>query len=418
MATQESKKQADSKPSREQASSSFSVDPELIKRIKEVSAIPVPKGDEFWQIEKVAINTSEKKFLGIFKRKTLSQEEIKDLRKSAVQSPGNTRTRINKLKKQYPNNPVLYMLSAICTNGMLLNSSNQKEVFRGLKTSAKEAAMALVSNGVSVYNCENFFRIYFTMLDRFKRQQIKVYERVTQDPRLDKYKQELIITMQLSDQLMSDKSRIFNVLNHLKKKLKSSLYAASFSFKMISDAAKYIELGKPKEKMAMGTASEIIAYMYALCVAFARIPFLTALVDEILELLPDANKALLLRKISIRSVRNFAYFRLATTEGDRETMARLGKQIFKDNLTGVQKLEGQSLYQSFETDPFFNLAFIAEMTAGLYKKDDHDKILDTAIRAVESVVKRDMSKNHVFTETASNHTHKLNLLKEGKSDAA
>jgi hypothetical protein len=418
MAMQDSTKKAAPAKASAKGSSGFSIDPELLKRIKEVSALPLPRGDEFWHIEKVASTTSDKKFLGIFKRKTLSADEVKDLRKCAVRSPGNTRTRINKLKKQYPDNPVLYMLSAICTNGMLLNSSNQNEVFRGLKTSAKEAAMALVSNGVSVYNCENFFRIYFTMLDRFKRQQIKTYERVTQDPRLEKYKQELIITMQLSDQLISDKPRIFNVLNHLKKKLKSSFYAAAFSFKMISDATKYIELGKPKEKMAMGTASEIIAYAYALCVAFARVPFLTTLVDEILELLPDSNKALLLRKISIRSVRNFAYFRLATTEGEREIMAKIGKQIFKDNLTGVQKLEGQSLYQSYETDPFFNMAFIAEMSVGLYKKDDHDKIIDTAIRAVESVVKRDMSKNHIFTETASNHTHKLNLLKEGKSDDA
>ncbi len=415
MAAQDEKQQNKPSASDKKASSGFTIDPELLKRIGEVSALPLPRGDEFWKIEKVTTNLTEKKFLGLFKKKTLGPEEIKDLRKSALQSPGNTRTRINKLKKQYPDNPTLYMLSAICTNGMLLNSSNQKEVFRGLKTSSKEAAMALVSNGVSVYNCENFFRIYFTMLDRFKRQQIKVYERVTQDPRHENYKQQLVIVMQLCDQLMTDKSRVFNVLNHLKKKLKSSLYAAPFSFRLISNACKYIELGKPKEKTVLGTASEVIAFIYALCVAFARIPFLTTLVDEILELLPDANKALLLRKISIRSVRNFAYFRLATTEGEREVMAKIGKQIFKDNLTGVQKLEGQSLYQSYETDPFFNLAFIAEMSAGLYKKEDHDKIIDTAIRAVESVVKRDMSKNHMFTETASGHTHKLNLLKEGKT---
>ncbi|MBU2512562.1 hypothetical protein KJ966_14595 [bacterium] len=396
------------------SSSGFVIDPELLKRINESLALPIPGREEFWKIDKVITNTNDKKFLGLFKRKSLSQDEVNDLRKSAIQSPGNTRTRINKLKKQYPNSPVLYMLSAICTNGMLLNSSNQKEVFRGLKTSTKEAAMALVSNGVNIYNCENFFRIYFTMVDRFKRYQVRVYESVASDPRLDKYKQKLIVAMRVIDQMSSDKSRVFNVLNHMKKKLKSSLYAATFSFNMIRDAAKYMELGKPKEKMGLGTASEVIAYVYALGVAFARIPSLSILVDEILELLPDSQKPLLIRKISIRSVRNFAKFKIATLEGERDTMAALGKQIFKDNLTGVQKLEGQSLYQSYETDPFFNLAFIAELSVGLYKPDDFSKIVDTAITAVESVIKRDMSKNHIFTEAANNHTHKLNLLKEGK----
>jgi hypothetical protein len=398
------------------AKTGFTIDPELLKRYKESLALPIPGRDEFWQIEKMINPANEKKFLGLFKRRSLSLDEINDLRKCAIQSPGNTRTRINKLKKQFPYHPTLYMLSAICTNGMLLNSSNQKEVFRGLKTSAKEAAMALISNGVSVYNCEHFFRIYFMMLDRLKRHQVKTYEKLNQDPRLGSYKEKLVTAMRVCDQLISDKSRIFNVLNHMKKKLKSSLYAAYFSFNMIRDAAKYIELGKPKEKMALGTASEAIAYVYALTVAFARIPFLTTLVDEVLELLPDANKPLLLRKISVRSVRNFAAFKVATIEGDRELMAKLGKQIFKDNLTGVQKLDGQSLYQGYETDPFFNLAYIAELTVGLYKTADHAIILESAMHAVETVLKRDMSKNHIFTEAANNHTHKLMLLKEGKAN--
>ncbi len=417
MATQANQSNQSANDSKqEKTSTSFSVDPELLKQIKEAMALPIPGRNEYWRIEKVVNPTNEKRILGIFKRKTLSPDEINDLRKSAVQSPGNTRTRINKLKKQFPHNPTLYMLSAICTNGMLLNSSNQKEVFRGLKMSAKEAAMSLVSNGVSVYNCENFFRIYFTMVDRFKRHQVRTYEKVASDHRLEKYKQKLVIAMRVCDQLNSDKSRVFNVLNHMKKKLKSSLYAAYFSFNMIRDAAKYIEMGKPKEKMSMGTASEVIAFVYALAVAFARIPFLTTLVDEILEFLPDANKPLLLRKISIRSVRNFSSYRIASIEGDREAMAKLGKQIFKENLTGVQKLEGQSLYQGYETDPFFNIAYVAEMTVGIYKSGDHAKIIDTALHAVESVIKRDMSKNHIFTDAANNHTHKLSLLKEGKAE--
>jgi len=100
----------------------------------------------------------------------------------------------------------------------------------------------------------------------------------------------------------------------------------------------------------------------------------------------------------------------------RKTAIQSRKMILKGNMLGVQKLEGQSLYQSYETDPFFNIAFIAEMTVGLYQDDDHRKILDTAISAVNSLIKRDMSKNHVFTEPATNHSHKLQGLRDGNKE--
>ena len=395
-----------------------SPDEKLLNKIKEALSIPIPDKDSYWVIEDKAVSGKQKKILGIFKRKTLGNEEVNELRKNALQSPGNTRTKIQKLRKQFPDSPELDMLSAICTYGMLLNSSNQSEVMRGLKISSKEAANCLISDGISVYNCENFFKIYFTLIDRLKRFQQRTLETVMQDPRLDKPKYEIKQAIQVVDQMATEKNKIQNVLNHLKKKLKSSQYTTTFEFAHIKEATRHIELGNPKEKCSVGTAGEIVVYIYALAVAFARIPILTSLVDRIISIFPEANLSMLLRRISINSVRNFSKFRLATINRESEKMARLGKLLVKENMVGIQKLDGQSLYQSYETDPFFNLAFVAEMTAGLYGEDDYDKILRAALQAVESVIKRDMSKNHTFTESAKNHTHKLSELKaSGKASA-
>lgn len=395
---------------------SLNIDQDTINKITETLSIPLQSKDDFWKLEAI-INTgkSDKRFLGIFKKKVLSIDEINDLRKSAIQSPGNTRAKLARLKKQYPQDPVLYMLSAICTHGMLLNSSNRREVLNGLKIATKEAATALLSNGISVYNIDNFYRIYFTLLDRLKRNQVRTFGIVNQDPRLESYKSTLIVSMRVVDQLLTDKNRINNVLNFLKKKLKSKQYTQLFTFGMIRDAVRQVENGTPKEKVSGIPASEIIAYIYAMGVSFARTPVLWPVVEEITKILPDSVKPMLIRKISINSVRNFTRYKIATVESDREQMAKIGKTIVKENMVGVQKLEGQSLYQSYETDPFFNLAFIAELTVGLYKTDDHKRIIDTAIQAVDAVIKRDMSKNHIFTESASNHAHKLALLRDGGS---
>ncbi len=409
-----SEKSAATATSAKASGSSFEVNPETLKKIKEILSLPIPGSDDFWNIEGLTdIGKGQKKILGLFRKKSLGPEELKDLRKSAIQSPGNTRTKIQKLKKQYPNNSVLHMLSAICTHGMLLNSSNQNEVLRGLKVASKEAAISVLSNGISVYNCDNFFKIYFTLLDRIKRNQIRNLETVKQDPRLESYKTPIMNAIRKVDQLATEKNRVFNVMNHLKKKLKSSQYIIIFDFNRIREAIRHVENGNTKERVLTGSATEVVAYIYALTVAFARTPLLWKLVDEVLKLFPDSAKNLLIRKISINSVRHFSMFKLAAIESERENMSRLGKTILKENMLGVQKLEGQSLYQSYETDPFFNIAFVAEMTVGLYKDDDHRKILDTAISAIDSLIKRDMSKNHVFTEPATNHSHKLVLLRDG-----
>ena len=395
---------------------SFMIDPETLEKIKESTKVPVPQKDDFWMIENSAnLNKNSNRILGVFKRKSLSETEINELRKLAVQSPGNTRTRIQKLRKQYPDSALLTMLSAMCTYGMLLNSSNQKEVVRGLKIATRDAATALLSNELSVYNLEQFTRIYFAYLDRFKRSQIRMYEKVLQDPRLDGAKRELLNAMQVVDQLISEKNRLQKIINHLKKKLRSSKFTANFKFIRIREAANFVVNGNAKEKCEMGTASETIAYVHAITSSLARIPILSPLVDKILEQMPDSNRVFLLRKVSINSARNFAKFRMASAEGDMVTMSKLGKIILKDNVIAVQKLEGQSLYQPYETDPFFNLAFVAELTAELYSPQDHHKILSSALGAMDAVIQRDMSKNHVFTETATMLSHKLNIMKAAGS---
>lgn len=394
-------------------SKSFQISPALVKKIKDANAVPLPGKDEFWFIESLISDAKNKrKILRIFKKKSLKADELINLRKGAIQSPGVTRTKIQKLKKQYPNDPSLFMLSAISTNGMLRNSSNQNEVVKGLKFAAREAAIALVSDEVSIYNSDSFFTIYFNLLNRLKRHQLKVYEEVRADPRLESSKTELVSSMRIVDQLASEQSKITGTLNNLKKKLKSSHYITIFDLKSIREAISRVTLGNPKEKSKVGTASEMIVFIYAFMGAFSRIPILSPLVDQILQILPDSNQQMLLRKISINTMRNFSRFKLVQAEGDRNQMAKLGKFIMKDNMAGIQKLSGQSLYQGYETDPFFNMAIIAHLTTELYQGNDYQQILATAIEAMETVIKRDMSKNHIFTESANNHLRKLTKLKE------
>ena len=393
------------------------LDPKIVEMINEAQKVPIPEKDDFWNIEGISGTKTKKKIFGIFNKKGISPDEINQLRKLAIQSPGNTRVIVNKLMKKHTKNPTLFMLSAICTHGMLMNSSNQKEMVNGLKTATKEATKALLSDGISIYNCENFLKIYFSLVERIKRSQIRAFDVVAHDPRLDRQKKSLTLSMRVCDLLSSDKSKSLNVIALLKKKLKTTTYyTAILSYLDISNAGRLIEQGKPKEQSGIVTAGELIAYIYALLIAFARIPILVNTVNTILEFLPSSNRVLYLRKVSVRSVINFTRYKIAALETDQKKMQSISRVILKENVAAMQKLDGQALYQAFETDPFFNIAFIAQLSFGLFTSDDQSKIIDTAIKAVETVIKRDMTKNHIFTEIAKTHTHRLTSLRDGHAE--
>ncbi|MBT4286277.1 MAG: hypothetical protein HOD92_02995 [Deltaproteobacteria bacterium] len=394
-----------------------SLDSRVVEMINEAQKVPIPEKDDFWNIEGIINTKTKKKVFGIFNKKGISPDEINQLRKQAIQSPGNTRVIVNKLMKKHTQNPTLFMLSAICTHGMLMNSSNQKEMVNGLKTATKEATKALLSDGISIYNCENFLKIYFSLVERIKRSQIRAFDVVAHDPRLDRQKKSLTLSMRVCDLLGADKSKSLNVIALLKKKLKTTTYyTAILSYLDISNAGRLIEQGKPKEQSGIVTAGELIAYIYALLVAFARIPILVNTVNTVLEFLPSSNRVLYLRKVSVKSVINFTRYKIAALETDQKKMQNISRVILKENMAAIQKLDGQALYQAFETDPFFNVAFIAQLSFGLFTPDDQSKIIDTAIKAVETVIKRDMTKNHIFTEIAKTHTHRLTNLREGNAE--
>lgn len=388
------------------------VNPALIQSVKDAIIIPVLAKDEFWKIEAIGQNSKQKKtFFSSLRKKNLNKDEVKDLKKAIEQSPGNTKIKIKKLRKKFPEDSTLLMISAICSFGMLLNSNDKSEVRNGLRIATREAATALLSDQISVTNINQFFQIYFTYLDRFKLFQIRIYEEMLQDPRMESRKRDFLNALQIVEQLFSEKEGIQEIINRLKKRIKPAMHDARFKFTMIAEAAHHVVNENSNEKCRMGTASETIAYTHAIAAAFSRIPILSPVVDSILTQLPDEPDSFLLRKVSINTKRNFIKFRMAAAEGDKEQMSKIGMTILKENTIGILKLEGRSLHQPYETDPFFNLAYLAELTLGLYEDQKYQETLDAAMKAMESVIKRDMSKNHVFTETATAMSQKLSFLK-------
>ena len=386
------------------------IDEFLKKRLKEATTVPIPSNSESWNIQPLNKIKGKTKFFGLVKNSKFSNSSLNEMRSQAVSSPGNTASKVNKMKRDNPNVPALYMISAICTYGMNLNSSNHNVVLGGMTSAVKDAAKGLISDGISLYNCDNFFTIYYGMLDRLKRTQIKLLQEVRHDQRLRLHTRKLTEAMHLVDRLNMEKKKTLKIIAHLKKKLKANAYVSEFSFNDIPRAVQLIEQGSHKERVSFFSAGEFIAYLYALALVIARIPLLDPLVDKLLTLIPNEaiNRGLMLRHVSINSTRNFIRYHLVSAQGNGGEAAKLAKLIFNENYSAMKKIEGQAIYQAYQCDPYFNLADITDLTSGgLFKKAEQMKMISTALEAAEAVIRRDMSKNHIFTEQATSYTHKL-----------
>lgn len=401
----------ETRPKEEQgAKGAKPVDPQLLERIKEAKALPLPEEDTSWDLPRVAKTKTKGRFFGLLKNKEISFETLAELRKSAVMSPGNTLMEVQALRKKYPGDPTLMMLSATCTNGMVMNSSSKKGVLDGLKGATKEAGAALLNDGLSLFNCDNFLAIYYNYLNRLKREQTSVLKQVITDPRLDGEKMKVGKALSVVDYLNGDKSKNQAIMGHLKKKIKSSKFTTPWTQMDIRGAIKAVENNQLKEEFPIGTAQELVSFTYAVLVAFARIPVLWPVVEQTLEFFSENNNALYLRKRSIIGVKRINSVKIAQARQDRNAMAKHAMVLFKESLAVLGKIEGQPVRQPYESEPYFNVALAAQVSLGSLHPEEQLNLLRTALKHMENLIKLDMSKNHRYTEAAKQHTHLLTDL--------
>jgi len=373
--------------------------------------LPVPSRNDFWHLEPGAATRRGKKgVLSFLKRKEISEEELSSLRQESESAPGRARVKIQMLTKKYAATSALLMLSALCSYRMIKNSSNRKGVLDGLKSASKESAFALLSDGISLYNIETFFSIYFEYLTKLKRFQVGVFKTVSEGLGSHDHKEQLSAALKVVGRLLDEKDRAFSILGRVKGKFKSSSYVLPWYFNDIQLAAKKVEDGDPKFTCGPAVARETLVYTLALADIYARVPVLFPLVDAILKLIPESNTGLFLRKTTIQTTRSFTQLEVAVQEGDTDRMRTVGKQIFKTASESVHRINNQPIRQSYEADPYFHLSRVAILTFGSYDPQDQKTILLASLQAMKKVVKLDMSKENVYTESASTMVKKLSDL--------
>lgn len=390
------------------AKTSSAADVQLLEDLKQSYELPIPSKDAYWQLHGQDDSSKFKKsLLSIFKKKELTDEELSLLRQEAESAPGRARVKIQMLSKKYESSSSLKMLSAICGYRMIKNSSNRRGVVEGLRNATRESAIGLLDDGISLYNCENFFNIYFEYLTKFKRFQITTYQKLREKGGYQSSKKMIATAIKTCDSLLEEKTRALKVLNHIKGKFKSSSFVIPWTFNDIQKAGKKVEQNEFRAVCGPAEAREVLVYTLGLADIFARIPILFPLIDSVLKLIPETTTSFCLRKSAIQTTRAFTQLTIAVRESDFERMRTLGKQIFKTANDDLVRIRDQAIKQGFEADPYFNLSRVAVLTFGVFEPKEQKVVLLTAMKAMNRVVKLDMTKNHVYTDSALTMVKKL-----------
>lgn len=383
----------------------------LLEDCKLAMELPLPDKNEYWVlIADKKGQKSKRRLLSFLKSKELTEEDLSQAREMVDRAPGRAKVHIQELLKDNTGNADLMMLFAICSYRMVLNTSNRKGALEGFKVAVKESAKSLLSDGISLYNCEKFLEIYFEYLNRLKRFQVATYRALGDTARQREMQEELEVSIKMVDCLFDEKKRVSKVLNQIKGRFKSSSYTLPWEFNDIKLAGKKVEQNDYRTMCGPAESKQLLVYIMAMLDIFARIPILTPLVDSLLELVPEGSSELYLRKAAVQSRRAFTQLDLVVKEGNMDRLRALGKKIFETSAGNLGQIENQHVKQGFEADPYLNVGRIAILTFGQFQADEQKEMLITALKAIKKLEKLDMSKNRAYSQLAAKMEFKISSL--------
>ncbi|MDX2470882.1 MAG: hypothetical protein QNL04_09950 [SAR324 cluster bacterium] len=375
----------------------------------DATIVLIPKIDSYW---KVASLFAKKKKMKMNLKGDLSDKKLDQLKDTAQKTPGSTKMEIQRLLNLHPRSRDLYMLSAICTNKMLQNTRGEnKDIVDGLKLGVIDAATAVVSDGLSLYNLQHFFEIYFRYLEKLKRHQQSVYEMVNNDGPYANLRMNLSYAMQINDLLFEKKEGCANMLAFISKSFnKSSQMHTRFDLLSIKRAVEYIKAGLPTKKMEHGTADEMVNMTMGILQTLVKVPILEPFVDQAIKYLGSTTPAMRLKIVGVHSSRLLFEFRLAVILREVETMKKLGYRVFKLNLAMIKSVKKRSIRHQSEFAPYQNLINAIEFSAAVMNKSTLIEMCEIAIKWLSNVGGLDTSKEYKYVKIAEEAILRIDAL--------
>ncbi len=301
----------------------------------------------------------------------------------------NPRKKIQKLLKRHPYFHDLRVINGIQIFNNTMQSGLDEKKLNVLKGTVIETGGAVNNGGLSLFNVTWFVKIYVRYLEFIKERYSHEYDTVKNNmyPEVRQAAEGLNRAILQTTSMLIVKNKLVG-LSMLNAKLKGSVYiTGTITTDEIRSACSASLQGDLNREVAPGkTANYVLLVIMTLGLLFARIPILQNLVSNILRIIPDISKDLILQKNMISCMTYVTRFQLALSRGDAEACRFVANRLYnRCQNTISQHLEYTILTRPHEVDPFLKAAWIAKESNGLMRESDYRVRLEEANTYLKAV---------------------------------
>jgi len=287
---------------------------------------------------------------------------------------------------QDPTNAELHVLNAILVyNDAMQAGAAELNKLQILKNALSEIGRAMHNGPISLFNTNWLVAIYSSYLgflsDRLYR--LKTERSSGQDPDQVKLQTELThqVAMAANLKMISERQKGIKRLNGMLKK--TSFFVKNLDKKLVGKAAGIYLKGGPDQPIVAGESLKcgtVLQLHFTLLNLYSNAPFLSTLVKQMLDMVPEVHRDLILQKRMVLANQAQMEFYQAFAQ-DKSALARdLAEKLFSFHANTIDQHLGESLLdRPFMIDPFVKYAWMVKDSSHLFRMDQNNERAQKAL---------------------------------------
>lgn len=300
-----------------------------------------------------------------------------------------TRKQIKKFIKRNRYNPDLRAISGIQIYNDITQSGLDQKKLDALQEALIEIANALHNGGFSIFNVSWFVKIYVKYLELLQRRISQEHDSLSRSFhwQIRQVSDELLKVLLQVTAMLSVKDHLTG-LTTINNKLKGSAFTYDIiSNEEIKEACEAIGVEANKNIGSGKTASYVVWVVVTLSSLFARIPMFRKLVADMLRVIPDISRDLVLQKNMVGTVVSVSEYQLAVADGNNQKIEESASRLYSRCVEIIeQQINYTNLTKPYEMDPFLKAAWIAKESEGLYDTMVYKGMLENSLNLLEIVI--------------------------------
>jgi len=302
---------------------------------------------------------------------------------------GKSRGKLRKNLKYHPYNPELRALNGIQIFNDTAQSGLDEKRLDIMQSALIELAQAMHNGALSIYYVNWWVKIYIKYLEFLQRRILAEYNQISNNYhwQIQRIAEEMHhLALQVTS-MLTIKSQLAGI-SMLKAKMKGSPYIFDpLTQREIRGACLALEGDESKNVSVGKSPKHILWEVITIATLFARAPMFTNLVHELMSVIPDSSRVLILQKNLVATVMAVSEYQRSLSMGDLGKKIEAAHRIYNRCVEVIAHHLGHvSPKRLYEVDPFLKAAWITKESNGLFEREEYKKMCEQSMQYLTAVL--------------------------------